>query len=132
MKTFDNDILASRSELKKMPFGVPEGYFDAFKADISKTSGQRQSPTSWKKSVPYMAAAACLALLATVGTIAITRAGQHDPYTLEDYILLSDNLISTTLYEESEQMAAAEMLEEDIIEYLIYIGVSPETIELSK
>ena len=52
----------------------------------------------------------------------------------EDYILFSDNMISTYIYEEAEydQMAVAEMGDEDIIEYLIYIGVSPETIELSK
>ena len=31
-----------------------------------------------------------------------------------------------------EQTAEAELLDEDIIEYLIYIGVSPESIELSK
>jgi hypothetical protein len=43
-------------------------------------------------------------------------------------------MINTTLYEDDDldHMAEAELMDEDIIEYLIYIGVSPESIELSK
>ena len=33
MKTNDKDILATRSELRQQPYGVPEGYFDSFKAE---------------------------------------------------------------------------------------------------
>lgn len=131
MKTHEYDILASRSGLKDRPYDVPEGYFDAFKAEISKTpAGQVASP--WKKTLPYVAAAACLAVLLSVGTLMLTGAGQQDTFTQEDYILFSDNLISTSLYEDHEAVAEVEMQEEDIIEYLIYIGVSPEIIELSK
>ena len=77
-------------------------------------------------------ACACRALSA--GTFLLNSLNQYDEFTQEDYILFSDNMINTAMYEDMEmdQMADAELIDEDIIEYLIYIGVSPESIELSK
>lgn len=133
MKPNDKDILATRSELKKLPYGVPEGYFDSFKAEMSGKFPQRASGP-WKKSAPYIAAAASLALLISAGTIALGKFRSEDTLSQEDYILFSDNLISIDIYEEPStyQTADAELLDEEIIEYLIYTGVSPEIIELSK
>lgn len=133
MKTNDKDILATRSELRKQPYGVPEGYFDSFKAEMSGKLPQAAAGP-WKKSMPYVAAAASLALLVSAGTIALGKFQSEDILSQEDYILFSDNLISIDIYEEPStyQTADAELLDEEIIEYLIYTGVSPEIIELSK
>lgn len=81
-----------------------------------------------------MAAVASLALLITGGAIVLGGSGAEEYLTHEDYILFSDNLISTAIDEDPStyQMADAELIDEEIIEYLIYTGVSPEMIELSK
>ena len=133
MKTYGHDILASQKELKDRPFSVPDGYFDAFRSEMpAKVLSPRTD--IWRRYVPYMATAACLALLLSVGNLVSRNLNHADEFTQEDYILFSDNLISTSVYgnAEMEQTAEAELLDEDIIEYLIYIGVSPESIELSK
>ena len=133
MKSEKPDILTSQMELKDNPFGVPAGYFEAFKSTMSEMVATPKISV-WRRSVPYMAAAACLALLLSAGTFLLNSLNQYDEFTQEDYILFSDNMINTAMYEDMEmdQMADAELIDEDIIEYLIYIGVSPESIELSK
>jgi hypothetical protein len=84
------------------------------------------------KLVPYLAVAASVALLLGLG-LSFSRKS-IDTLSEEDYILFSDNLIRTYFDESdvTEQFAEAELYDEDIIEYLIYIGESPESIELSK
>ena len=54
--------------------------------------------------------------------------------TEEDYILFSDNMMNSLAYEMEymSQAADTEISEDDIINYLIYTGVSAEHIELSK
>jgi hypothetical protein len=131
MKTYGQDILTSQKELKERPFSVPDGYFEAFKAGaISKSSISAAKPLS--KLVPYLAVAASIALLLGLG-LSFSRKS-IDTLSEEDYILFSDNLIRTDFDESdvTEQFAEAELYDEDIIEYLIYIGESPESIELSK
>ena len=132
MKPNKQDILTMQKELKELPFGVPDGYFEAFKSEMTgkiRTQGSGQ----WRKSLSYIAIAASFALLTAAGSF-MMRGSAETQMSEEDYILFSDNMISTYIYEEAEydQMAVAEMGDEDIIEYLIYIGISPETIELSK
>ena len=125
------DILTSQPTLKERPYTVPDGYFEAFKAEaISKSSTSASKPLS--KLVPYLAVAASVALLLGLG-LSFSRKS-IDTLSEEDYILFSDNLIRTYLDESdvTEQFAEAELYDEDIIEYLIYIGESPESIELSK
>ena len=51
--------------------------------------------------------------------------------TYEDYLVHSDMLIEAE-YEQDTQIADATIAAEDIIEYLIYTGVTAEDIELSK
>lgn len=133
MKTNGHDILASRPELKDRPFGVPEGYFESFKTEMA---GKRSKPQTglWSKSVPYMAVAASLALILSVGTLLKNSFAAGNDFTDEDYILFSNSFVSTAEYqgEDTYQFAEAEIMDEDIIEYLIYTGESPESIELSK
>lgn len=132
MKTYDNDILASRNELKNMPYSVPEGYFDSFKAGMSM-SRRQERPARWRGVVPYIAVAASLTLLLTLG-VTLSGSLEKEDITPEDYILFSDNLINTSVYEASayDQTAEAELEDEEIVEYLIYAGVTPEMIELAK
>ena len=54
--------------------------------------------------------------------------------TQEDYMVFTDGYIDLELYDDglSEQYADASISNEDIVEYLIYTGVSEELIELSK
>lgn len=132
MKTYDKDILASHNELKNMPYSVPEGYFYSFKTTMSKAKRQER-PALWRTAVPYFAAAAALTLLLTLG-VTMSDSSQKEDITPEDYILFSDNLISASLYDTPAygQTVEAGLKDEEIIEYLIYTGVSPEIIELSK
>ena len=133
MKSDKQDILTSQKVLKDNPFSVPAGYFEAFKSDMPRMVVTPKINV-WRRSVPYMAAAACLALLISAGTFLFNSMTSPGEFTQEDYILFSANMINTTIYEDDDldHMAEAELMDEDIIEYLIYIGVSPESIELSK
>lgn len=133
MKTNGHDILASRPELKDRPFGIPEGYFETFREEMTAKAAKPQI-SLWNRSIPYMAAAASLALILSVGSFVKNSLGSSNDFTDEDYILFSNSFISTAEYDSSEsyQFAEAELMDEDIIEYLIYLGVSPESIELSK
>lgn len=135
MKTNGNDILASRSELKKMPYDVPDGYFETFKAEMSHITTAGQRPGIWKGRMTYMAVAASLALLLSLGTMLMRHNSSDETMSPEEYILFSDNLISTEIYQDPSEYQiaeAADLLEEEIIEYLIYTDVSLETIELLK
>ena len=133
MKTNGHDILASRPELKDRPFGIPEGYFETFREEMTAKAAKPQI-SLWNRSIPYMAAAASVALILSVGSFVKNSFGSSNDFTDEDYILFSNSFISTAEYDSSEsyQFAEAELMDEDIIEYLIYLGVSPESIELSK
>lgn len=135
MKTNEKDILSSRNELKSRPYNVPDGYFDSFRAEMFRVSLPAPAHTApWRKAAPYMTIAASLALLVTAGTLALNRFSAEKEISQEDYILFSDNLISTSIYEDhmQEQIAEVGLMDEEIIEYLIFTGVSPEIIELSK
>ena len=133
MKTYGQDILTSQKELKERPFSVPDGYFEAFKAEaVRKSTITAASPL--RRMVPYMAAAASLALLFGVGLSLNESLKSRDVFSTEDYILFSDSMIHTIYDDDAStyQYADAELMDEDIIEYLIYTGESPESIELSK
>ena len=133
MKDQVQDILATQKVLKDSPFTVPAGYFESFKAETAKKAVV-PVVSPWRRSIPYMAVAASLAFLLSVGTLGQNSISSKSIITDEDYILFSNSFISTAEYdsEDAYQFAEAEILDEDIIEYLIYLGVSPEAIELSK
>lgn len=133
MKDQVQDILTTQKVLKESPFTVPAGYFESFKAKtIKKAIIPVVSP--WRRSIPYMAVAASLAFLLSVGSFIQNSISSKNRITDEDYILFSNSFISTAEYDgdEAYHFAEAEIMDEDIIEYLIYLGVSPEAIELSK
>ena len=128
----ENDILKDSLELKQMPFTVPEGYFEVFKEANARPVARKVS--LWNCIAPYAAMAAVFVSLVTTGTFLLERSMPQYDMTEEDYVLFSDNMMNTIAYEMEygSQLAEAEVSSEDIINYLIYTGVSAEHIELSK
>lgn len=127
-----NDILKDCTELKQMPFSVPEGYFDSFKNANAVPVARRVS--LWNRMAPYAAMAAVFVSLVAAGTFLLERSTPQYQMTEEDYVMFADNMMNTIAYEMEygDQIAEADLSEEDIINYLIYTGVSAELIELSK
>lgn len=128
----ENDILKDFRELKEMPFAVPEGYFETFKTEAKKPMVRKL--TFMDRMAPYAAIAAMFIFLVTVGTLFLDSTTTEYEMTEEDYILFSDNMMNSLAYEMEymSQAADTEISEDDIINYLIYTGVSAEHIELSK
>lgn len=128
----NNDILKySSDELRKMPYTVPEGYFEQVKAEISRSTAAEEGVSLWRKAVPYISVAATFLIMVSAGTFFLEKTTQQDGMTYEDYLVHSDMLIEAE-YEQDTQIADAAIADEDIIEYLIYTGVTAEDIELSK
>jgi hypothetical protein len=69
--------------------------------------------------------------MVSAGTFFLEKTTHQDGMTYEDYLVHSDMLIEAE-YEQDTQIAEADIVDEDIIEYLIYIGVTAEDIEQSK
>lgn len=131
MKDKDKDILAENLGLRKMPFSVPEGYFETFKDSVRPYEKCEVIPFR-NRIRPYLALAAMFVLLVTAGTLFLRNTTDSDEFSQEDFLVFSGNLINTEYYEEFDQLAVADIADEDIIEYLIYSGISAEEIELSK
>ena len=128
----NNDILKySSDELRKMPYTVPEGYFEQVKAEISRSTASEEGVSLWRKAVPYISVAATFLIMVSAGTFFLEKTTQQDGMTYEDYLVHSDMLIEAE-YEQDTQIADATIAAEDIIEYLIYTGVTAEDIEQSK
>lgn len=128
----ENDILKDSLELKQMPFTVPDGYFESFMAANAVPVARKVS--LWNRIAPYAAMAAVFVSLVMTGTFLLERSVPQYHMTEEDYVIFSDNMMNTIAYEMEygSQLAEAEVSSEDIINYLIYTGVSAEHIELSK
>lgn len=131
MKEKNRDILADNPKLKEQVYSVPDGYFSEFKAGMTPYSSVE--PSLARRLVPYLSMAAVFIFLVTAGTFFLQRTTPSDEFTQEDFILYSSNISGIGLYEEeTDQLADAGIADEDIIEYLIYSGISAEEIELSK
>ena len=77
-----NDILKDCTELKQMPFSVPEGYFDSFKNANAVPVAKRVS--LWNRMVPYVAMAAVFVSLVAAGTFFLERSTPQYQMTEED------------------------------------------------
>lgn len=129
-----NDILHNSSDkLRKMPYIIPDGYFEDFirTNQISVAAEHASHSTFMRKLTPYLSMAAAFLLIVTVGRFLIQYTSAADEMTYEDYLVHSDIMIEAE-YENDIQIAEALPADEDIIEYLIYTGVTAEAIELSK
>lgn len=132
MKQTDMDIFQDSPQLKKMPFSTPEGYFDKVREDLKRPQATKVS--LWGRLSPYAAVAAVFIFLVSAGTFLLEKTTPEEDMTQEDYFLFSDNMMVSTIYEMEEdyQIAEAGIEDEDIIEYLIYSGITAEEIENSK
>lgn len=131
MKEKNRDILAYNPKLKEQVYSVPDGYFSGFKAGMTPYASVE--PSLARRLVPYLSMAAVFIFLVTAGTFFLQQTTPADEFTQEDFILYSSNISGIGLYEEEpDQLADAGIADEDIIEYLIYSGISAEEIELSK
>ena len=135
MKDLERDI-SQEASLKKCPYSVPEGYFESLKEKAVKYSKPAPVPVFQFKKVLMTAVsmAAMFILMVTAGTFLLEKSTPSEDLTHEDYIVFSDGYFDLEMYEDnmSEQYADASISDEDIVEYLIYIGVSEEVIEMSK
>ena len=130
MKEKNRDILADNPKLKEQVYSVPDGYFSGFKAGMTPYASVE--PSLARRLVPYLSMAAVFIFLVTAGTFFLQQTTPVDEFTQEDFILFSDNLTNTIYYDTTEHIADAEIADEEIIEYLIYSGISAEEIENSK
>lgn len=135
MKDSERNIMYDDS-LRKCPYSVPEGYFDSLKERAVKYAKPAPAPVFQFKRVLYTAIsmAAMFILMVTAGTVLLKGVTPAEDLTEEDYMVFTEGYIDLEMYDEemSEQYANASITDEDIVEYLIYTGVSEEFIELSK
>ena len=131
MKEKNRDILADNPKLKEQVYSVPDGYFSEFMAGMTPYASVE--PSLARRLVPYLSMEAVFIFLVTAGTFFLQQTTPADEFSQEDFILYSSNISGIGLYEEeTDQLADAGIADEDIIEYLIYSGISAEEIELSK
>ena len=130
MTNLNRDILRDTPQLKVTPFDVPDGYFDNLKQNLKSAQTPNASPVvPWIQVMTYTALAAAGALLITVGGFFLEGSSDSD-FTEEDYIVFSGSPTDIFYYDDDEYFAEAETIDnDDIAEYLIYIGASVESIE---
>lgn len=123
------DILAD-PQLRRQAYTAPEGYFEEFRSQMKP---YRRAQHNWtEKLVPLVSMAATFILMVTAGTFFLQRTIPSEEFTQEDFLVFSNDVSRIDYYEEMDHIADAGIADEDIIEYLIYSGVSAEEIELSK
>ena len=133
MTDTEKDIL-QEPKLKKMPYSIPEGYFEKMKAEARKCTEPAPVHISiWTRLAPYAGIAAMFLFILTLGKLFIGQkaadtAGTltEDVSTYEDYLVFSD---MPDIYLNEPETEEEGIADEDIIEYLIYIGATIEDIE---
>lgn len=127
MDKIKKDILAENTALRENPYTVPEGHFNDLKAQVRRP---RKEPviTLWGRLAPYASLAAVFVSVFAAGSLLFNR--NELEITQEDYFLFSENFLDTYEMEDTYQIADAEIADSDIIEYLIYTGVTAEEIEM--
>lgn len=137
MTETEKDILQD-IKLKNNPYSVPEGYFDALKSQARKYA----EPTKvvrvnvWTGLAPYAGIAAMFLFVLVLGKIFVKNGQDTDSLsaeqieTYEDFMVFSDINYEIPAQYLAEEMSAEETInDEDIIEYLIYIGATEKYIE---
>lgn len=119
-----NNILEN---IEKTPYTVPDGYFESFTDKMNPWETERKSKFS--KFSPYVSMAAMFAIIVAAGTAIMKFMSPEDD--LQEYgSLYYCDLVpytETVYYSYSED--TCEISEDDIVEYLIYNGISPDDIE---
>jgi hypothetical protein len=135
----DKDILQD-IKLKNNPYSVPAGYFDELKTQVRKYAAPPKVVriSLWTRLMPYAGIAAMFLFILVLGKIFVRNNYQEassDHATelaesYEDFIVFSDMSSEIPMqYLAEEWHDEAVIDDEDIIEYLIYIGATEEYIE---
>lgn len=114
----------------KIPYTVPEGYFEDFKANMAEKAMRQGGNRLWTMVAPYASVAAAFIFIVTAGTFLLKKTTVPEGMTYEDYIVHSDFQISTEYDQEST--STAQMENEDIVNYLIFSGITAEALELTE
>lgn len=126
------DILAN-GDLKKMPFTVPEGYFENLSAKMAETARQDCAaesrvarPLFLQKVSTYLSIAASFAIIAAAGTYIVkTFTPKQETSSLEAMEWLEPETDPEAMYYYSQNTSGA-LTDEELIEYLIESGVTLE------
>lgn len=123
---------------RKSDISTPEGYFEDLQERLSAIPRQQEvskPSTVIRRFTPYLAYAASLLILVSVGTFVLRKATpapqveqvQEDPYW-DYYAYLSDALDPDGYYEFTE---VDDLSNEDIVNYLLASNVSLEQLAMS-
>lgn len=126
MKKEEKDIL-KRPELRENPFLIPDGYIASFKNKASCSHAPKYSSVS-KRVGTYIAVAASIILMALAGIDLIQKLSPSDDYDSIDLLVFSD-MSTESGYDLQAMYEEEELTDEEIIEYLIYIGTPIESLE---
>ena len=110
---------------KKNDISVPQGYFQDLEQRLSRIPSREVRPTVLQQVSPWLAFAASLAILASVGGFIFRKAAQPQPedYSWEYISYLSRSLDPDGLIELEEN---AQLTEDDIVNYLLADNISVE------
>lgn len=132
MADMNKDILQN-PEMKKTPYSVPEGYFDSLKKEALRCKETPRVRLSlWGRLAPYASIAAMFLFILLLGKIFIRKAPEttaetYEENTYEDFLVFSDMTSEMSMHYLADE--SIDLSDEEIIEYLIYIGATEEYIE---
>ena len=103
---------------KRNDLSVPQGYFQNLEQRLSRIPQQEVRPTTFQKVSPWLAYAASLVVLASVGGFIFRKAAQpvQEEYSWDYLSYLSQSLDPDGWVELEE---SPELSDEDIINYLL-------------
>lgn len=103
---------------KRNDISVPQGYFQNLEQRLSRIPQQEVRPTTFQKVSPWLAYAASLVVLASVGGFIFRKAAQpvQEEYSWDYLSYLSQSLDPDGWVELEE---SPELSDEDIINYLL-------------
>jgi len=125
----------SDEKLRRNPYSVPDGYFEKlpdrmFSAVRENSLKEAQRPRGIRRFAPYASLAAAMLVLLSVGSLLIKRTLiQEDSANLDNLTAYFDiTSLSETDATYYSYDCEKDLTDEDIIDYLIQIGASAETV----
>ncbi len=135
----ENKDILQDDRLRKLPFDVPQGYFEGLKDRLGAIPEKGTdlpapllaAPSAWVRFRPYLAMAAAFLIMVTAGT-ALLRKTVGDQVGISEYEHLKyADLIPVTdpysIFAEAEDSDSS-VSDDDIVAYLINTGTSLERI----
>ena len=114
---------------KKNDISVPEGYFENLEQSLGRIPRQEVRPTVLQKVSPWLAYAASLAILATLGNFIFRQSSAAPAWEDEDWDYIS--YLSRSLDPDGmiELKEDEQLTQEDIMNYLLASNISVEQLE---